>query len=352
MRRKSRGRGTFPRSAIRTLCHSFLTTLVMASAAAAQDGSGTPRIWLVANNGVDGPSCGVFGSPCRSISQAISIASAGDSIIVGPGRYGDLDQNGVLGGLGEETGGCIGMICVDKAVRLVSREGAERTVIDATGLASPTNAVAILADDVIFGRSHRGFTVRGAVNIGVLVESARVWIIDNIAIGNRAIGFGLLGPAPIGAHLVGNIAADNDQGFNVSGANNQLQLNVAHSSTTAGFVLDGVGQRLYDNNAISNANGVQILGGNDHKLVRNAFIGNTQFGVHILRPATNIALHRNNIFGNGSGVLSTSSSVVSATNNFWGSATGPGSDPADEVSGAVTFRPFAAEPFDVNRRTH
>lgn len=352
MRGKSRGRGTFLRSAIRSLCHGFLMILVIACAAAAQDSSGTPRIWLVANNGIDDPSCGAFGSPCRSISQAIANASAGDSIIVGPGRYGDLDQDGALGGVGEETGGCIGMICVDKAVRLASREGAERTLIDATGLATPTNAVVILADDVVFGRSHRGFTVRGAVNNGVSVESARVWIIDNIATGNRSVGFALLGTAPVGAHLIGNIAADNDQGFTVFGADNQLELNVAHSNATAGFVLDGVGQRLYDNNAISNADGVLILGGSNHKLVRNAFIGNMRFGVHILRPATNIALHRNNIFGNGSGVLSTSRSVVSATNNFWGSATGPGSDPADEVSGTVTFRPFATQPFKINRRTH
>jgi hypothetical protein len=54
----------------------------------------------VANNRVDGPSCRPKASPCRSISQAITNAAAGSKIIVGPGRYGDLNLNGTLG----ETG--------------------------------------------------------------------------------------------------------------------------------------------------------------------------------------------------------------------------------------------------------
>lgn len=52
-----------------------------------------PRIWVVTNIGVDESTCGTNASPCRSISQAIVNASAGDAIHVGPGRYGDLDEN-------------------------------------------------------------------------------------------------------------------------------------------------------------------------------------------------------------------------------------------------------------------
>jgi hypothetical protein len=40
----------------------------------------------VANNGVDGPSCGLKDSPCRSIGQAANfIAAPGDTVVVGPG---------------------------------------------------------------------------------------------------------------------------------------------------------------------------------------------------------------------------------------------------------------------------
>lgn len=36
------------------------------------------------------PTCGRRDRPCRSISQAITSATAGDLVLVGPGRYGDL----------------------------------------------------------------------------------------------------------------------------------------------------------------------------------------------------------------------------------------------------------------------
>lgn len=58
---------------------------------------------FAANNGVDGPSCGAKSSPCRSITQAIAVAAPADKVIVGPGSYGDLDCDGVVGEPGEET---------------------------------------------------------------------------------------------------------------------------------------------------------------------------------------------------------------------------------------------------------
>jgi hypothetical protein len=59
----------------------------------------------VSVNGTDGPSCGVTStSACRSITQAIDLAAPGDTILVGPGRYGDLNCNGVLGEPGEKLG--------------------------------------------------------------------------------------------------------------------------------------------------------------------------------------------------------------------------------------------------------
>src|SRR5262245_14686348 len=84
--------------------------LVAAIALAAPANAATLR---VANNGVDGAGCGTTTSPCRSLSRAIANAVAGDRIIVGPGRYGDLDRDGTFGESGEETGaGCSGNGCM------------------------------------------------------------------------------------------------------------------------------------------------------------------------------------------------------------------------------------------------
>src|SRR5262245_29462563 len=96
--------------------HSFAKTLVSA------------------NNGVDSVACGVSDSPCRSISRAIANAAAGDTIVVGPGYYGDLNQDGAYDDAGDEAGtpasGCLCVINVNKRVTLKSRDGADATFID------------------------------------------------------------------------------------------------------------------------------------------------------------------------------------------------------------------------------
>src|SRR3981081_3085672 len=89
---------------------------------------------FVANNGADSSTCGPTGhAPCRSITQGIHNAANGDLIIVGPGKYGDLNGNGVLGEPGEETpaANCFCMLAVNKSVTIVSSDGAAATVIDA-----------------------------------------------------------------------------------------------------------------------------------------------------------------------------------------------------------------------------
>ena len=123
------------------------------------------KVVYVASNGVDSALCGETRAPCRSIRQAIANANEGDLIMVGPGRYGDVNRNGVFGEPGEEGGAasCGCLIQVDKALRVVSRDGAATTVLDATGAPNMT-VVRIVANDVVFGRLHRGFTLRGGIN--------------------------------------------------------------------------------------------------------------------------------------------------------------------------------------------
>src|SRR5262245_17790196 len=74
-------------------------------------------------SGIDSPSCGSAAAPCRSISQAITNAAAGDTIEVGPGVYGDLTDNEDFQTPGEEAGGPAcgpGVICLDKPLTIMS----------------------------------------------------------------------------------------------------------------------------------------------------------------------------------------------------------------------------------------
>src|SRR5262245_49331464 len=69
-----------------------------------------------APNGVASPAGGAVAAPCRSISRALVIASAGDTIEVGPGRYGDIDRDGQAATDGDEKGepGCDCAISISK----------------------------------------------------------------------------------------------------------------------------------------------------------------------------------------------------------------------------------------------
>jgi hypothetical protein len=123
------------------------------------------RTLYVASNGVDGNPCDCGGktNPCRSITCAIAAAVPKDKIVVGPGRYGDLNSNGTLGEEGEETPspGCGCMLSLNKPITLVSSDGAAVTVIDARSVDVAKNVLIITGPDGggEFGKPGKGFTV-------------------------------------------------------------------------------------------------------------------------------------------------------------------------------------------------
>jgi hypothetical protein len=121
--------------------------------------------------GVDSPTCGASQTPCRSIGQTIANASAGDKIVVGPGRYGDVNGDGTFGNApGEEIPHPNQfLIFVDKALTIVSRDGAGSTIIDGgAGLFNSYILVGLTANAVKFGGLNAGFTLtRGAAGIQV-----------------------------------------------------------------------------------------------------------------------------------------------------------------------------------------
>ena len=95
--------------AVRILARGLVAALFLACVPAA-----SAAMLYVANNGVDSGSCGPKTKPCRSITQAIHNAAAGDHIIVGPGRY--TGESGAPG--------CSCFVAINKRLILTSSDGA------------------------------------------------------------------------------------------------------------------------------------------------------------------------------------------------------------------------------------
>lgn len=324
----------------------------------------------VANNGVDGPACGAITAPCRSITQAITNASEGDKIVVGPGRYGDLNGDGFFNGPGEEVSGVIGrMIRIYKPLIVESLDGAGATILSA-GNAS-TDIVWIEANGVTFGGPGNGFTLTNALGSGLEdYQASQVRVEDNVAIGNGGNGFSAHGAS--GIAFVGNTASDNkyngffcdngcnghtytrnvvsrnynEAGFEVGGNGHTFNLNVA-SNNLYGFVVAGNDHIFTNNVATSNLLRGFELRGSGHQIKRNVIVGN-QTGINI-PGAINTLITQNNIYGNNEcGLFNDSTATIIALRNYWGAATGPGSDPADNVCGnKVTAVPFATAEFSI-----
>ena len=351
----------------------------------------------VANNGVDGAGCGTVAAPCRSISKAIANAAPKDTILVGPGVYGDLDANGAFTpATGEEAAevgvGCDCMVNVSKPLTILSRDGADATVLDASQVVT---VVKITSSNVVFGAPRRGFTLWRGLSGGVIVSApADVKVAGNIAKfngtacpcppGTLGAGFSVTGGT--GHALTGNLSANNNgQGFQVDGSGHALKENLVVDVSQAGFFIigsghtvhrnssnnvggaafafDGTGHEITDNVAAASG-GVQISGtghtvegnvasgnyggapgffiaGSSIVFRRNAARGNEGPGIHVNSGSTGIAITRSDLYGNGRtdaaagvtncGLFNDSGTTVIATRNFWGAPTGPGLDPADDV---------------------
>jgi hypothetical protein len=170
-------------------------------------------LW-VSNHGTDSGGCGLPSNPCRSISQAIANAAAGDTIWVGAGHYGNVNGDIGFTGPGDEQpepitthfdplenayNGCI--VCINKAVKIYSLDGAAATIIDSgpsPGIFNVT--VALLSDGAVFGASGHGFTITGGNATGVLVDmqswsssTVGVTVSANVDL-NDGTGFGVYGP--------------------------------------------------------------------------------------------------------------------------------------------------------------
>ena len=358
-----------------TISTFFISLAGVASADAA--------VLQVANNGLDGPTCGTKTAPCRSITRAIDLAAAGDTIVVGPGRYGDLDRDGTLGEANEEGPEIGAVVLIDKAVTVESSTGAVWTIIDVAGFNRV--AVRITASGARFGRAKKGFTLFDSSGNGVAIADPA----SNVAVeGNHAIltNSGFLAGGTGGGHVIeGNVASANALGVGLASAGGGVaRSNLAVANTGDGFAAGGTGSQRFEGNvAIANdfgftgglydeavlvgnvavGNREGLRGGNGAALSVTGFaaIANRQAGVHN-QGTTTVSVTASNLIGNGTQAIGgspncgtiTETPPLTATNVFWGAATGPGDDPADDVcdlgAGVTTVAPFATKPFKIKTK--
>jgi hypothetical protein len=185
--------------------------------------------------------------------------------------------------------------------------------------------------------------------------------------------------------VLGNLASANATGCVIGGSGGTVaRSKLAVANTGSGFVLGGDGQRgdgnvatgnagfgfiatnysaatLAGNVAVGNLQGVFAGGGDQLTVSGLAAIGNLEGGVHN-QGTTAMTLTASNLVGNGSkglganlncGTLNENESFV-ASNVFWGAATGPGDDPADDVcelgNVVTTVESNAVKPFKVKTK--
>ena len=316
----------------------------------------------VANNGVDTGLCGSGSHPCRSISEALARAAYGDTIVVGPGVYGDLNGDGVLGDSpGEEIQAedCVCMIRINKPVTLISSTGAEATIIDAKALKHDMYTVQIEASNVTFGEAGKGFTVTGTSdNSSAPYAYAGIYVSAGSGItvaGNQVLGISFYNPG-YGSYGVeidpsaGVVTIQGNQviGWAIAGISGGPQTTINNNTVALTTLDSGIitnGATVSGNLVTGNPQGIYLTQGG--MVSGNAIVGNYNQGIYA-NDALGSAVG-NNIFGNGCGLFASVAGWV-ADNNYWGAATGPGVRPADSIcagSAPAVVAPYATTPFSV-----
>ena len=345
----------------------FVIGCTLVAALAAPVRAGTPTLY-VSMMGTDAPECGEKRNPCRTISRAVQNAPDGALVVVGPGRYGDLNADGVLDAdpeAGEEDpvpcGSASCAVRLSKPITVVSSDGPGATVIDAgTKLLA---GVFVTSDDVQLGREKQGFTIAGAKAEAVLVRAGNVRVEGNIVSGNAAHGVMLDVGARSVVHrntVAGNggrgvvvardaidaIVSENHvagNGYGGSGGGLMVRApavvvgNVLSANEGPGIEVGGANVRIEGNRITGNFDvGVEL--GEGGQIVRgNAVTGNAGVGV-VVGPGVDAEVTGNDLFGNhdeNCALLNLSPALIDASDNYWGAPGGPGATPADDVCDAV-----------------
>jgi len=161
--------------------------------------------------------------------------------------------------------------------------------------------------------------------------------------------------------LLNNTCASNDDGgIRLSASSYNFIENNSCSDSWYGISLYGsTSNELVNNSCTGNRNyGVSFSSGELNRLTGNRITGN-RIGVHLRKSSTNNVLYYNIIYNNAEyGVDATSrdnGASVNATNNYWGSNSGPyhvlnnSRGKGDNITDFVIFRPWLDENGTVNQ---
>jgi hypothetical protein len=318
----------------------------------------------VAGNGSDGPGCGAPDSPCRTISQGIAVAAAGDRVLVLPGVYGDVDGDGEFESPGDEPAqydeGCHCLIAIDKPVTVVSQAGAGATIL--RGAVDDLWAVVVDAPNVTFGKKKGGFTIVGdlqhdgrGIRVNASATGTRIQgnVLSRLEQGMFVAGNGTL----VGANRLSEIFS---QAIHVEGTGTTVSANVVEqtgmpaSNDSAIHVVgfDGAGHVVARNLVVGNHgigiyvdDGAGRASGSPHSVTKNLVVNNGAAGIKVVLASTSggATVTGNTIYGNdyetgtNCGLMTLSAGpAIDATNNYWGGAGGPGADPKDDVCSVGT----------------
>jgi len=290
-RRARRPSGVLAR-AIRLVSVLALIAALGAALVPAGPASAQADRWVAVGGDDDGNDCLDEDNPCATIQHAIDVAESGDTIHVGAGTYReDLT------------------LPADKSGLTLSGAGADRTSI--TGVAGNKFFTITLtsADTTI-----EGFTIRRPAGVE-----------NSIAIS-----------------------------WGYQGSGSTVRNTVITGYPTGIYVSSGVDGATITNNTISgNGNGILLEARADNvTIASNNITGNNVkslepeggAGIRFLSEFTGsgnrIAFNR--IAGNvdGMGINNQSTTVLDATNNWWGCNAGPGEDGCNTVAGPVNLDPW------------
>ena len=216
------------------------------------------------------------------------------------------------------------------------RSGGNQLFVNITG----NNCSYNVRTGILIGGAKDTFTVTmnycyGNGQAGIYLTSAdHLKISLNICIGNR---YGLFIRASSNTNITNNRFMWNEDGIRgeLNSENNLFQQNNCSFNTNAGiFLLTFDSTSIKNNTIIGNQDGITLYADSDDTVAEyNYIIGNTGFGIN----ATDI----------------TSGLSIDATNNWWGTASGPyhetdnPSGEGDEVSDNVIFDPWLDEAHDL-----
>jgi len=333
--------------------------LLLAAASATQAHAATIH---VANSGIDSGACGAEVAPCRTLTQAIALASDGDVVLVGPGVYGDVDGDGDFVSPGDEPAGRSGCNCVvrvNKSVRILSEQGAGATVL--RGALGGLFAVAIDSPGVVFGKRKAGFSVIGDAQH----DGHGIWV-GETSVGTRVEGntFSRLETALFvsgnRSKVIGNrITQAFGQAIRTEGESISITANVveqtgsygAHDAAVHLVGNPGGPNRVERNLVIGNLGiGIFVDNGEDpsaaEPVVRgNLVVGNALTGIKVVLAARSglVTVTGNSIYANDE-LRGTNCGLttlvdgprVDASGNYWGAPSGPGGNPADDACSAGT----------------